>query len=157
MSVKILEGPCIANLASLDSESIQCVVTSPPYFQCRTYGDHTQEIGHESSPDDYIASLMQVLGEIRRVLKDDGVVWVDIGDVFAKKNYPETAMHPKIRKGEAMLLPYLFAMEARRGGVVRPARRDLGKTQPDTIEHTETLYTISRAHMDAYQIRYVCV
>lgn len=116
MSVKILEGPCIANLASLDSESIQCVVTSPPYFQCRTYGDHTQEIGRESSPDDYIASLMQVLGEIRRVLKDDGVVWVNIGDVFAKKNYPETAMHPKIRKGEAMLLPYMFAMEARRGG-----------------------------------------
>jgi DNA modification methylase len=60
---------------------VQCVVTSPPYFGLRDYGI-SQQIGLESSPDAYVAQLVAVFREVRRVLTDDGTVWVNIGDSY---------------------------------------------------------------------------
>jgi len=61
---------------------VQCVVTSPPYFGLRDYGT-TGQIGLEATPDAYVASLVEVFREVWRVLADDGVLWLNLGDSYA--------------------------------------------------------------------------
>ncbi len=60
---------------------VQCVVTSPPYWGLRDYG-HADQIGMEGTPADYIGHLVQVFREVRRVLADDGVCWLNLGDSY---------------------------------------------------------------------------
>lgn len=69
-------------LKGLESQSVHTVVTSPPYFNLRDYGVEGQ-IGIEETPDIYIQSLLEVFREIKRVLRDDGTLWVNIGDNYA--------------------------------------------------------------------------
>ena len=69
-------------LRSLPAKSIQCCVTSPPYFGLRDYG-HDGQIGLEATPDAFVAQLLEVFREVHRVLKDDGVLWVNLGDSYA--------------------------------------------------------------------------
>jgi DNA modification methylase len=78
----ILGGDCLDRLRSLPAESVQCCVTSPPYFGLRDYGVDGQ-IGLEQTPEEFIAKLVDVFREVRRVLKSDGVLWVNIGDSYA--------------------------------------------------------------------------
>jgi DNA modification methylase len=61
---------------------VQCVVTSPPYFGLRDYG-HAGQIGLEATPSEYVATLVQVFREVRRVLKEDGTVWLNLGDSYS--------------------------------------------------------------------------
>lgn len=68
-------------LKSLPDESVQCVVTSPPYWGLRDYGQEGQ-IGAEDTLPAYIASLVEVFEEVRRILRKDGVFWLNIGDGF---------------------------------------------------------------------------
>ena len=82
MTVRILTGDCRTTLASLDAESVQMCVTSPPYFGLRDYS-HTGQIGLEPTPDAYVAELVAVFREVRRVLRDDGVLWLNLGDSYA--------------------------------------------------------------------------
>lgn len=69
---------------------VQCVVTSPPYFGLRDYG-HAGQIGLEPSPDAYVAELVAVFREVRRVLKDDGVCWVNLGDSYTASSPGQTS------------------------------------------------------------------
>ena len=66
-------------------DSIQCVITSPPYYGLRSYGIGTEngEIGLEQSPEEYVAKLVAVFREVRRVLRPDGTVWLNLGDSYA--------------------------------------------------------------------------
>jgi DNA modification methylase len=82
MTVRILTGDCTARLRDLEPQSVQCVVTSPPYFGLRDYGQDGQ-IGLEETPVAYIDKLVSVFREVRRVLRDDGTVWLNIGDSYA--------------------------------------------------------------------------
>jgi DNA modification methylase len=82
MSVAILEGDCRSVLATLPDASVQCCVTSPPYFGLRDYG-HDGQIGLEQTPDAYVAEMVAVFREVRRVLKDDGTLWLNLGDSYA--------------------------------------------------------------------------
>lgn len=66
----------------LRDRSVQCVVTSPPYFGLRDYGI-PQQIGLETTPGAYVSALVAVFQEVRRVLRDDGVVWLNLGDSYA--------------------------------------------------------------------------
>lgn len=75
-------GDALETLKVLPSESVQCCVTSPPYFNLRDYGVAGQ-IGAEATPEQFIAKLVDVFREVRRVLKDDGVIWINIGDSYA--------------------------------------------------------------------------
>jgi len=70
-----------ARMIPLDEQSVQCVVTSPPYFGLRDYGVGEQ-IGLEETIEDYIASIVEVFDGLWRVLKDDGVVWLNLGDSY---------------------------------------------------------------------------
>ncbi len=81
--VRILTGDARAVLETLQNCSVDVCVTSPPYFGAfRDYGNPGQ-IGHESTLDEYINKLVDVFREVRRALRDDGSLWVNIGDFFA--------------------------------------------------------------------------
>ena len=80
----ILEGSCLDVLPTLDAGSIQCCVTSPPYWGLRDYG-HAGQLGLEDSPDQYADRMVAVFREVRRVLADDGALWLNLGDSFNKK------------------------------------------------------------------------
>jgi DNA modification methylase len=79
--VTIKNGDCRTVLKELPSESVQCVVTSPPYWGLRDYG-HADQIGLEPTPQAYVETMRQVFAEIWRVLKDDGTVWLNLGDSY---------------------------------------------------------------------------
>ena len=77
-------GDCRAVLAELPAESVHCVVTSPPYWSLRDYGQPGQ-LGLEPTPDAYIEAMVGVFREVRRVLRRDGVAFVNMGDGFSGK------------------------------------------------------------------------
>ena len=74
-------GDAAATLAELENGSVDCIVTSPPYFGLRDYGVAGQ-LGAESSPAEYVAALVAVFREARRVLADDGTLWLNLGDSY---------------------------------------------------------------------------
>jgi DNA modification methylase len=79
---RIIPGDCIAGLRTLPDASIYCCVTSPPYWGLRDYG-HDGQIGLEATPEAYVARMVEVFREVRRVLRDDGTCWVNLGDSYA--------------------------------------------------------------------------
>lgn len=81
--LEVLVGDSLKLLPSLESESIQCCVTSPPYWGLRDY-EHSAQIGSESSPVDYVSNLVQLFREVKRTLRDDGTLWLNIGDGYAR-------------------------------------------------------------------------
>lgn len=78
----IITGDCRETLKTLPAESVQTCVTSPPYFGLRDYGNAAQ-IGLEETPEQYVAQLVEVFREVRRVLRDDGTLWLNLGDSYA--------------------------------------------------------------------------
>ncbi len=82
MTIHILTGDCRDVLRTLADGSVQCCVTSPPYYGLRDYGVDGQ-IGLEQTPDAFVAELVAVFREVRRVLRDDGTLWLNIGDSYA--------------------------------------------------------------------------
>jgi DNA modification methylase len=82
MTVQILNGDCRAVLPTMPAQSVHCIVSSPPYFGLRDYGVDGQ-IGLEQTPDAYVAELVAVFREARRVLRDDGTLWLNLGDSYA--------------------------------------------------------------------------
>jgi len=78
----ILEGNCLDRLKELPDESVQCCVTSPPYWGLRDYGNSGQ-IGLESAFEDYVRNIVGIFEEVRRVLKSDGTLWLNLGDCYA--------------------------------------------------------------------------
>lgn len=96
---QIYNAECFTLLQSLPDKSINCCVTSPPYYGLRDYGNDAQ-IGLEKTPEEYIKKLVDVFHEVRRILRDDGTLWVNIGDSYAGSmkgaaSYPENAMNYK--------------------------------------------------------------
>lgn len=75
-------GDCIESMKGMPERSVNCCVTSPPYFGLRDYGVDGQ-IGLEESPEPFIQKLVEAFREVRRVLRDDGTLWVNIGDTYA--------------------------------------------------------------------------
>lgn len=78
---KLICGDVLETLKRGQSESIQCVVTSPPYFRLRNY-DVEGQIGLEETPEEYVEKLVEVFREVRRVLRDDGTLWLNLGDSY---------------------------------------------------------------------------
>jgi len=79
--IEIHTGDCLEVLATLPSESVHCCVTSPPYWGLRDYGVDDQ-IGLEETPEQYVDKMVEVFREVRRVLRDDGTIWVNIGESY---------------------------------------------------------------------------
>jgi DNA modification methylase len=81
VSWEIHQGDCLDILKTLPKQSVNCCVTSPPYFGLRDYGVPGQ-IGLEQTPEDYVNRLVDVFREVRRVLRDDGVLFLNLGDSY---------------------------------------------------------------------------
>ena len=82
-NAKLYLGDALAQLRQLPTDSVQCCVTSPPYYLLRDYGVAGQ-IGLEKTPSEFIARLVKVFEEVRRVLRPDGTLWVNMGDCYAQ-------------------------------------------------------------------------
>ena len=87
MTNRILIGDCREQLATLPEKSVHCCVTSPPYWALRSYldADHPDkcyELGCEPTPEEYVANMVDVFRAVWRVLRDDGVLWLNLGDSF---------------------------------------------------------------------------
>jgi DNA modification methylase len=83
----ILVGDCVARLREFAEGSARCCITSPPYYGLRDYGVAGQ-IGAEQTPEEYVARLVEVFREVRRVLTDDGTLWLNLGDSYGRENGP---------------------------------------------------------------------
>jgi DNA modification methylase len=86
-TVKIYHGNVTDVLRGLKTQSVHCVVTSPPYWGLRSYledghDSKHQEIGSEKTPQEFVATMVEVFREVRRVLRDDGVLWLNLGDSY---------------------------------------------------------------------------
>ena len=82
MTVKIINADVLEGLSQLKSESVNCCVTSPPYWGLRDYGVEGQ-LGLEDTPEEYVSRMVDVFKEVKRVLKSDGTLWLNLGDSYA--------------------------------------------------------------------------
>ena len=103
-------GDCLHLLRAMPSDSVQCAVTSPPYWSLRDYGVGGQ-LGREATPDAYIAKMVEVFREVRRVLRPDGTLWLNIGDRYASKKIPGIC-----KPGDLVGIPWLLALALRGDG-----------------------------------------
>ena len=135
MITHIKIGDALSELKSIGDDSIDCIITSPPYWALRDYGTEGQ-VGHEKNPDDYVSKLCDIFDEAGRVLKKTGTLWVNIGDTYggrglgkqgntgqfhdrkvSKNRFRHT--HVGISKSLS-LIPARFAIEmTRRGWILR--------------------------------------
>ena len=115
----IINRDCLLALRDLPDESVNCCVTSPPYYALRDYGMDAQ-IGREDSPEEYIRRLVLVFREVRRVLTADGTLWLNIADTYCGTGNKGGYLDPKNPKG-------------RNGQSVSLARRASGCKQKDMI------------------------
>ena len=111
--VRILVGDCRLILPSLDSHSFSAVVTSPPYWQARDYGGRQGEVGR-CDPDTWLSEIVSCMSCVRRVLVQDGLLWLNLGDRFAKGRTSVGGM--EMRDGAIMLLPYRAAIALQQDG-----------------------------------------
>jgi DNA modification methylase len=79
---QIIPGDCIEGMRTLPDASVHCCVTSPPYWLLRDY-KHDGQIGLESTPEAYVARMVEVFREVRRVLRGDGCCWINLGDTYS--------------------------------------------------------------------------
>ena len=130
---QIIQGDGLTVLKTLPSESVNCCVTSPPYWSLRDYGVEGQ-LGLEKTFEEYITKLCDIFDEVKRALRKDGTCWVNIGDTYSAtrwSNTPSTSFNPKcadvlIEKNTNLqdkclcLIPQRFAIEmVNRGWILR--------------------------------------
>ena len=96
----IINRDCLLALRDLPDESVNCCVTSPPYYALRDYGMDAQ-IGREDSPEEYIRRLVLVFREVRRVLTHDGTLWLNIADTYCGTGNKGGYLDPKNPKGRS--------------------------------------------------------
>ncbi len=127
---EIIVGNCISELKQFEPGQFQTCVTSPPYWGLRDY-EHNEQIGSEETLDKYISNIVQVFSEVKKVLKDDGTLWLNIGDAYtsggrtwrdADKKNPARAMsyRPDTPKGlkpkDLIGLPWRIAFALQNDG-----------------------------------------
>src|SRR6202453_4009225 len=96
----------------LRAESIQCVVTSPPYFQQRDYGCGERQLGLEATPEKYVAALLEVFREVRRILRPGGVLWLVLGDSYLGPH----SRHPTLKRKDLIGIPWRVALTLQADG-----------------------------------------
>lgn len=122
MTVRFLTGDCLEMLRTLPDASVHCCMTSPPYFGLRDYGVAGQ-IGLEATPQAYVDKMVAVFREVRRVLRDDGTLWLNLGDSYAA--------HPGQRK--ASDITNSPKQKSNAGSVVVGSRSPAGLKPKDLI------------------------
>ena len=106
MNGQVIQGDCLEVLKTLPDNSVDCCITSPPYYGLRDYGVDGQ-IGLEDTPKEYIQKLVEVFREVKRVLKKEGTLWLNIGDSYCGTGSKGDYKDPKYsdgRNGQAVSL-----------------------------------------------------
>jgi DNA modification methylase len=104
MKNEIINTDCLTGLKELPENSIDCVVTSPPYFGLRDYGVNGQ-IGLEQTPEMYVSKLVDVFTEVKRVLKNEGTLWLNLGDTYYNfRGYNDFSVKQSISKNNAHVM-----------------------------------------------------
>ncbi len=111
----ILEGDAAEKLKTLENESAHTCVTSPPYFGLRDYGTAGQ-IGLEQHPEEYVEKLVRVFREVRRVLRNDGTLWLNIGDSYAGYGKLMSAKYAGCKRKDLIGIPWMLAFALRADG-----------------------------------------
>lgn len=117
---KVYEGDCLDVMKTFPDKSIDCVITSPPYWQLRDYG-WTGQWGMEKTFQEYLEHLWQLMDEVWRVLKDEGTVWINLGDTYggSKKGNDDKKHNNEVGNGvnkndgvnkSLCLIPHRFAI-----------------------------------------------
>lgn len=96
--MQIITGEALEKLRQLPNCCCSTCVTSPPYYGLRDYGTDGQ-IGLEGTPNEYVEKLVEVFGEVRRVLRDDGTLWLNIGDSYATRSGSQPPRNTRNRCG----------------------------------------------------------
>lgn len=94
MTVTVLTGDCLALMREMAAESVQTCVTSPPYYWQRDYEVEGQ-LGHEPTPAAFVAALVEVFAEVRRLLRSDGTLWLNLGDSYYSGNGQPKGRDPR--------------------------------------------------------------
>ena len=119
----VLLGAALEQLRGLEAESAYTCVTSPPYYNLRDYGTPGQ-IGMEATPEEYIEKLVEIFREVRRVLRTDGTLWVNMGDSYATRSgntrnrcgHTEKRMPKGYKYKDMMGIPWMLAFALRADG-----------------------------------------
>ena len=105
---KVIQGDCLEVMKNIHDNSVDCCITSPPYWGLRDYGTEGQ-LGLEKTPEEYVANMVKVFGEVKRVLRDDGTLWLNLGDSYANKGCDSSSVGgftgERVRKKLAGLNP----------------------------------------------------
>lgn len=141
--MKIMYGDAADRLKDLEGESVNTCVTSPPYYNLRDYGA-TGQIGMEGTPEEYISDLVEVFREVRRVLRRDGTLWVNIGDSYATSSGSQPPTNTRNARGhtaksvplgykrkDMIGIPWMLAFALRADGWY--LRQDIIWTKPNTM------------------------
>lgn len=141
-------GDCADSLRRMMPASVHTCITSPPYFGLRDYG-HAGQIGQESSPEEYIARLVGVFREVRRVLRPDGTLWLNLGDSYA-------------RDKNRLLMPPRVALALQADGWIlrdeviwHKPRTTPSPVKDRTVAAHETIYLFARSR--SYHFDYLAI
>lgn len=125
----IYQGNCLEVLKTFKDNCINCCITSPPYYGLRDYGVDGQ-IGNEDTPEDYVNNLVEIFDEVKRVLREDGALWLNLGDGWANKRIGE------IKQKDLIGIPWMVAFALRESGWY--LRQDIiwskGNPMPESVK-----------------------
>lgn len=152
----ILQGDCRDVLPTIPSETVQSVVTSPPYYNLRDYGVEGQ-IGLEPTVEAYVSTLVGVFDEVRRILRPDGTLWLNLGDSYAKKKNGD------IKSGDLQAVPFRVAMALQKSGwyLRSPIIWEKPNAMPESVQNRPTanyefVFLLTKSKMyfyDGYHLR----
>jgi len=132
MMCEILQGEVREILRTLKERSVQTVVTSPPYFRLRNYKDDRQ-IGMEKSPEEYVSNIVEVFREVRRVMRDDGTLWLNLGDSYraSLKSFDLSRPSASLKEKDLIGIPWrvAFALHSLQNGGIEVKRRSESKAE----------------------------
>lgn len=154
-NITLYGGNCLDVLKLLPAGLVNCCITSPPYWKLKDYGNEAQ-LGLEETFQDYLKKIVEVFTEIRRILKDDGTIWVNMGDMYASRNRGvESGFKPKDLVG----MPWRLAIALQDDGWY--LRSDIIWHKPDSVPETvmdrptrghEYIFLLSKSEKYYYDI-----
>jgi DNA modification methylase len=135
----ILIGDVLEQIKTIPNESVNCVITSPPYWNLRDY-EQDGQLGLEPTPDEYVVNMVNVFREVRRVLANDGTFWLNIGDTYSNSHFSN------IKPKDLIGIPWMLAFALRADGWY--LRQDIIWSKPNPMpEPVKDRCTKSHEHI----------
>lgn len=153
---QILQGDALQRLRELPSASVDCVITSPPYFRLRNYG-HDDQLGLESHVEQWVSGLSDVSAEIARVLKPEGTYWLNLGDAYSTHHREGAPRKSLLAAPERLLLALMEDGWTVRNKIVWSKSNPTPSSVRDRLSCTyEVVYLLTRSpryHFDLDAVR----